>query len=272
MLYARLAQLVVPSSHAMWSLLAVPRPFPPINFRLSPTMSSAPTRRVGFDKIADMIRDLSIGVTSLSSKLRGALTTASGSVKSSFVITTWKKKQTVDNTSSATPDLLCTAPTKSPKRASTTIALGSPLTTPASSATRNPSLTRFHVDPSHPPAAGFVVDWSDAMLIDIDQDIVRPRITPRTSVIQPVYRRSLPSDIVQLMVGEEIIVDIPIHGDAPWRGNDAGARRFHYRKLYENIICRTFWGKDSENNMDSIIRDRHTLLCGGTSYLEFPVG
>jgi hypothetical protein len=237
-------------------------------------MSSAPPLRVGFDEIANMIRDLSIGVTPVSPKLRGALTAASMNVKSSFVVTTGKKKRTVDDAASANPTQSSTAPTnKRQRRAPATATLCSPSTTPAtdaqSSATRHQSLAGFRVDPSHPPAVGLVYNWSDAMLFD--RDIIRPHSTLRTSVIQPVYRRLLPSDIVRLMAGDEIIVVIPIHGDVPRRGNDADASRFHYRQLFYNVICRTFQGKDdSENNTESIIRERHTLLRGGKSYLEFP--
>ena len=105
----------------------------------------------------------------------------------------------------------------------------------------------------------------------IDRDFVPPHSQSRTSVIQPVYRRLLPSDIVRLMAGDDIIVVVPVHGEVPRKGDDADASRFHYRKLFENIIRRSFRDQNNyRSDLDSIICARHTLILGGRPYLEFP--
>jgi hypothetical protein len=252
-------------------------------------MSSATARRVGFDEIADMIRDLSLDVSPVTSKLRGALIAASMNVNTSFVVSTGKKKRKVDGASSSAPTPSCTAHAKrrcsatvTPSSPSTVVAgsisTGSSLTAAAGSSltaaagsilvTRNASLAVFHAESSHPSTSGSVAERSNAMLID--RDFVPHHSTSRTSVIQPIYRRLLPADIVRLMAGDKIIVVVPIHGQAPRKGEDADARRFHYRKLFENVIRLTFRGQDSADFLDRIIRDRHTLIRGGRPYLEFP--
>ncbi len=113
-------------------------------------MSSATPRRVGFDEIADMIRDLSLDVSPVTSKLRGALIAASSNVNTSFVVSTGKKKRKVDGASSSAPTPSCTANAK--RRRSATVTPGSPSTVAAgsistgSSSTRNASLAVFQAE------------------------------------------------------------------------------------------------------------------------------
>ena len=83
----------------------------------------------------------------------------------------------------------------------------------------------------------------------IDRDFVPPHSQSRTSGIQPVYRRLLPSDIVRLMAGDDIIVVVPIHAEVPRKGDDADASRFHYRKLFENVIRRSIRDKNDYRAM-----------------------
>ncbi len=73
--------------------MAIPPP-PVDNPPISITMSSPPPPHVGFDEIARMIRDLSLGVTSPSKTLIGAVAAAGCQVKSSFVESTGRKKRT----------------------------------------------------------------------------------------------------------------------------------------------------------------------------------
>ena len=113
-------------------------PSPPINLSLSLTMLSATPRRGGFDEIADMIRDLSLGGSPVTSKLRGALIAASSNVKTSFVISTGKKKRKVDDASSAVPTPSSTAHAKRRRSAigltaMATVTPGSASTMPAGS-------------------------------------------------------------------------------------------------------------------------------------------
>lgn len=59
----------------------------------------------------------------------------------------------------------------------------------------------------------------------INRDVVSLHLTPRTSVIQPVYQRLLPVDIVRLMAGDKIIVVIPILGKVVGKGPEKDALR-----------------------------------------------
>ncbi len=196
-------------------------------------------------------------------------------MKTSFVVSTGKKKRKVDDASSAVPTPSSTAHAKRRRSsigltAMATVTPGSASTMPAGSsltnaagssfATRNASLAMFHAGSSHPSASGSIAEY--AMLID--RDFVPPHSQSRTSGIQPVYRRLLPSDIVRLMAGDDIIVVVPVHGEVPRKGDDADASRFHYRKLFENIIRRSFRDQNNyRSDLDSIICARHTLIRGG---------
>ena len=208
-------------------------------------MSSTPPRRVGFDEIALMIRDLSLGVTPSSETLIGAVTIAGRQLMSSFVLSTGRRKRKPDDESTTPSD------TPATKRRATV----SPDSLGPSSA----------ADPdSAAPDSPF-----DAMLVN--HDIVSHHATPRTSVIQPVYRRLLPDDIVRLKAGDEIIVVIPILGRVTGKGRHkdllrlANAHRMKYRLAFEGIINYTLRGihpGDRTSIVNATIRDRHTLLVG----------
>ena len=155
----------------------------------SVVMSSAPPRRVGFDVIAKLITNISLDVTPVSPTLVGAVTAAGRNVKSSFTLTTGKKRKAVDDSS-------LSSTTPSTKRRATV--------TPASL----PSPDAF--DCSYATNASL----GGAMLID--RDIVPPHVIPHASVVQPFYRRLLPGDTVCLMAGSEIIVVLPACGARQW--------------------------------------------------------
>ena len=211
-------------------------------------MSSVPPRRVGFDVIADMIRDISLGATPVSPTLVGAVTAAGRNVKSSFTATTGRKRKPDD---SSTP--LSTTP--STKRRATV--------TPASL----PSPTAVDRSSTGDP---FETTLDGAMLID--RDVVPSHGVSRALVTQPFYRRLLPADSVRLMAGNEIIVVIPACGKVARRVSEADSCRLQYQKLFQNLMYHTLRGVhpgDRTSVVDAAIRERHTLIRGGKPYLEF---
>jgi hypothetical protein len=64
-----------------------------------------------------------------------------------------------------------------------------------------------HLSPGNIETILFVGAVAESMLID--QDIVPGHSHHRTSVLQPVYKRLLPEDIVCLKAGNELLVVVP---------------------------------------------------------------
>jgi hypothetical protein len=197
-----------------------------------------------------MIRHLSLGIASSSDTAVGAISTAGRQLKSSFVLSTGRRKRKPDDES--TP-----SETPATKRRATV--------SPDSVSADATSSSDRDVDPP-----------LDAILVN--SDIVGHHVNPRTSVIQPIYRRLLPDDIVRLKSGDEIIVVIPILDRVRGKGEQkdllriAYARRLQYRMAFEGIINYTLRGMhpgDRTSIVNATIRDCHTLMRGEKPYLEF---
>jgi hypothetical protein len=192
---------------------------------MSSASSAAPPPRAEFDVIAEMIRDISLGSTSVPTKVSSAVSKVGRKLKSSFTDATGKRRK-LDNdaTTSTTPAAKRRVPL-------TRKLLDDDATTSTTPGATLPA-TVTPATPAHCDSIG-------AMLINRDM-IVPPHVKPLASVIQPLHKRLLPSDIVRLMAGDEILVVIPA-GNAIQKGkkNEADKQRAEYRRAFESLLYYT---------------------------------
>ena len=103
---------------------------------------------------------------------------------------------------------------------------------------------------------------SGAMLINQWGNVVPPHSQHRPSVLQHMYKRMSPDDIVRLSPGDEIIVVLPaVHSRLPTEGVRMIA---HYRCLFSRVINLslpdTVDRADRTTIVTDIIRDNHSFL------------
>jgi hypothetical protein len=172
---------------------------------VSPLMSSAPPTilrfdmaamaavpDVGFDVVAAKIRSIQYDYCPVYGTATGALIRSSRHLKESF--TKGAGKRVVDASDT-------TAPASRRRAVAVTPSLGVPLEPSYST----PFPSRFAASPS----SAFTQSPLRAMLIDQRDGLVSHHAPRRASVLQHVYRRMRPEEIVRMSPGDEIIVVIP---------------------------------------------------------------
>jgi len=106
----------------------------------------------------------------------------------------------------------------------------------------------------------------------IDQDIVPQHSVHRPSILQPIYRRISPDDIVRLDPGDEITVVIP-----PVSKNtmDLGGKvLWMYCKMFELVVkrsCSNIHPADRPNVVSDRMASHHFFPRDGLIAMEFPV-
>ena len=112
---------------------------------------------------------------------------------------------------------------------------------------------------------------SGAMLINQWGNVIPPHLQHRPSVLQHMYKRMSPDDIVRLSPGDEIIVVLPaVHSRLP---TEAVRVIAHYRCLFSRVINLSL--PDTVNRADrttivtDIIGDNHSFLRADLHFLEF---
>ncbi len=130
-----------------------------------------------------------------------------------------------------------------------------------SSSTALVSRGQFAFD--HPPPPR-----SSAMLLDQDAVVPGHSLNP-PSVLQALYKRLPPEDIVRLRPGDEIIVVLPAFSRC---SEEAITVIEHYRRTFSRVIERTYRYSPADDRPTIItraLRDVHTFLRSDVDYLEF---
>jgi hypothetical protein len=109
---------------------------------------------------------------------------------------------------------------------------------------------------------------SKAMLIN--QDLVLYHQSHCKSVLQPIYKRLPPEDIMRLFPGEELIVVIPAIGRKTLPDVSKILIRYmdKFKKVLHKSLCRLHPG-DGESAVPDAISARHTLVSEDSSFMEF---
>ncbi len=106
----------------------------------------------------------------------------------------------------------------------------------------------------------------------IRQDIVPDHSIHRPSILQPIYRRISPDDIVRLDPGDEITVVIP---PVTKNTTDLGGKVLRmYCKMFEHVVersCLSIHPADRQNVVSDWMASHHFFPRDGLIAMEFPV-
>ncbi len=235
----------------------------PQSTRVYRPMSSSP--RLGFDFVVDKILDVhrASGRTH-DTATRGAVTVVSCQLKSSYIEPGGKRA--IDNSASdETPAWKRRASSDRPRRVSSV--------TPSESSFRPSSFT-----PLPPSSVLSIINLDDvfrpsngAMLINKRHDTVPYHTAHRSSVMQHVYKRMPPSEIVRVSPGDQIIVVLPAITSKTLMM--ASSVIGYYRRGFSRVLDRTLRANiDSASRMalvDDAIRSRHIFLRSNAEFWEF---
>ena len=216
---------------------------------------------VGFDVLAARIRKIQFEIRPGYGNVKTAVSWSSRGVRESF--TKGLGKRTVETTTSAPP---------ARRRAGAAVAaVVTPLDnciTPFQSSRYIASTDSFRSVIGASP--------SRAMLIGDRDTTVPHHHRRRASVLQHVYKRLPPEEIVRLFPGDQIIVVIPAH--RPKSSNDNHAivesrgvidrYRRYFSKVIDSTIKQTFAG-DRATLVSDTIDEIHTFLREDVRFLEF---
>ena len=231
------------------------RCFPVVGSLVDASSEDTPVARVGFDVIAQKILAIQYAEHPVHRGATGAVTAVSRLVRASFVRAGGKRG--LDSASDTTP-------LQTKRRASAAItpgSLGLLSYAPSSSASSTSGHTSGRVLPL-PPAR------CSAMLLDQDAVVPGHSYNP-PSVLQALYKRLPPEDIVRLRPGDEIIVVLPAVSRC---SEEAVSVVEHYRRTFTRIIERTYRyspPNDRPAIVQRALRDVHTFMRLDVDYLEF---
>ena len=205
--------------------------------------------RIGFDAVVDRIASL----YRAHSTAAGAVRAVSKTIRTSFVEAGGKRK-------AATPIHANPPTVDTPARKHRVVSV-----TPAT------SITSAIGRPVLSTPCQFNSFASGAMLINQWGNVIPPHLQHRPSVLQHMYKRMSPDNIVRLSPGDEIIVVLPaVHSRLPTEAIRVIA---HYRSLFSRVINLslpdTVNRADRTNIVTEIIRDNHSFLRADLHFLEF---
>ncbi len=204
-----------------------------------------PIPRIGFDVIADKIRSVHSNVHPQHASSVAAVLAVRQKVKSSFTEGTGMRK--VDRSA---------APSITPARHGATG--GGDTVIPGCRVT--PCYYYYGMVPSCSPD-DVINPFLAFKAMPIDQGIVPYHQSHCTSVLQTIYKRLPPKDIVRLLPGKELIVVIPSIG--PKTLPDVSKILIQYRNKFERVRNKSLRGL-YPGNCESIIADavraHHTLV------------
>ena len=220
---------------------------------------------VGFDVVAARIRGIQYEIHPLYKTASSALISSSRKVKGSFTKGGGKRKVTTSE--EATPlrrSAVAITPAVTNSLAILNCTVNSSRSFPSGCVPSLSAQSRLERSPSGP------------MLID-DADSTVPRHTRRrASVLQHVYKRLRPKEIVCLSPGDEIIIVLPApcqktSNESPliveWR-----AAIDRYKRAFSRVIDSTIklrYSGDRTAFISEVIEERHTFLREDIEFLEF---